>query len=414
MLRGHALSDAVYFTERICGICSMAHGFTAAQLVRQIYHTNLSREATLLQQLMLGAEFLQNHIRHFYLLALPDYMDGQFFSSDSPQQEPSRFSHSEQQQLLEHYNAAIDYSAKCHEMLAIFGGKIPHQHGLSAEGIAVTPTADRRLQFISLLEPVRQFIRNVMLPDTFQLAETYPDYFEIGTRPARFISFGLFDPRYGGSFPSGAFDNFNRTPVKREEITESVSHSWFKESESNPIKADLEKPGAYSWVKAPRYQGLAMEGGPLARKIIASSPGQTLSTGTMARLIARSEETHLIASWMDEWIHEIPEEGRYIEEFGSPLTLTATQMNDAPRGPLLHSVTLKDDHIADYNVITPTTWNFSPKDQQGLPGPVEESLIGTSLAHFNDPPEIGRIIRSFDPCLSCGTHLISIQKESCQ
>jgi hydrogenase large subunit len=74
MMKGRRITDAVYFTQRICGICSMAHGFTAARLVEQIYGMLPTPEMLLLQQAMLGAEFLQNHIRHFYLLALPDYL----------------------------------------------------------------------------------------------------------------------------------------------------------------------------------------------------------------------------------------------------------------------------------------------------------------------------------------------------
>ncbi len=415
MLKGRDIFDAVYLSERVCGICSMAHGFTAANLIRQIYQIKLSREARILEQLMLGAEFLQNHIRHFYLLALPDYMDCQFFTSNPPSQEPSRFSISEQQQLLEHYYAAIDYSAKCHEMQAIFGGKAPHQHGLTAAGITVIPTADHRLQFIALLESVQEFIQEEMLPDAYRLAAIYPDYFEIGTRPARFISFGLFDPSYGGSFLSGVYDNSSILTLKNNQIDENITYAWFKELDSIQ-QPDPEKPGAYSWVKAPRYKSLAFEGGPLARKIISAGLQKTTDkaplTGTMARLVARAEEASLIASWMNKWIHSLPEHGEYIKEFNKPVFQHATQMNDAPRGPLLHSMSVQDNQIASYNIITPSTWNFSPKDEYGQSGPVEEALVGTTINDPGNPVEIGRIIRSFDPCLSCGTHHISIKKES--
>jgi hydrogenase large subunit len=411
MLKDRKARDAVYFTQRICGICSMAHGFTAANLVRRIYGIELSTEATLLQQAMLGAEFLQNHIRHFYLLALPDYLDSQFITVSPSQQKISRFSGTQQQQLAEHYFAAMDYSAKCHEMLAIFSGKTPHQHGLTSEGVTISPTADTKLQFITLLQQVHQFIQTVMLPDVYLLAEVYPNYFEIGTRPERYISFGLFDPRYGGHFPAGIIDNHKLYPVVTDEIKESITYAWYQSSSSEQVVPDPIKPGAYTWVKAPRYQGLPFEGGPLARKIIGSKLKPPFAAGTLARLVARAEEALLISSWMAEWIRNLPEHGEYFKKLNTPIVEQAIQINDAPRGPLLHSMTVKDDSIVTYNIITPSTWNFSPKNEQGYRGPVEEALVGTKIINLDDPVEVGRIIRAFDPCLSCGTHLIDLGKK---
>ncbi|MGE5582906.1 MAG: nickel-dependent hydrogenase large subunit, partial [Bacillota bacterium] len=406
MLKGRHITDAVYFTQRICGICSMAHGYTAARLAGQIYGLELTPEAILLQQAMLGAEFLQNHIRHLYLLALPDYLNPESTPGYTSPREPRRFSQSQQRLLHEHYFAAMDYSAKCHEMLAVFGGKIPHQHGLVSEGVAVAPTAETSLQFLSLLRQVREFIEVSMLPDFYLLAEVYPDYWEIGTRPARFLSFGLFDPALGGHFPPSIADGDKFYPVNVEEISESVYYSWYQNSPEKTAP-DPEKVRGYTWVKAPRYRGMALEGGPLARKIIRSRlDSSSFKTGAMARLVARAEEAALIAVWMEQWMQNLPEHGQYIIPLKTPIRQKAFQYNDAPRGALLHSMSIKEERIESYNVITPSTWNFSPKDEWGQNGPVEEALIGTKIKNTTDPVEIGRIVRAFDPCLSCAPHLI--------
>jgi len=409
MLKGRKVNDAVYFTQRICGICSMAHGVTAANLVRRIYGVTVSKEVSILQQALLGAEFLQNHIRHFYLLVLPDYLDSQFLTASYSKKMTSRFSPDAQQHLAEHYYLAMDYSAKCHEMLAIYGGKIPHQHGLVAEGITLPPNAGNRLQFLSLLAEVRGFIREIMLPDIYLLAETYPDYLEIGTGAARFISFGLFDPRFGGHFPAGIIENHTLHPVLPEEIHESIAHAWYRQVDPSQVLPAPEKASAYTWVKAPRYNGLSFEGGPLARKAIRAYPQPLLKVGTMARLIARAEEADQIAGWIAKWMNDLPEQGKYIQELKTPQQQEAVQINDAPRGPLLHRMTANNEDIASYDIITPTTWNFSPKDETGLRGPVEEALVGTEIVNPEDPVEIGRIVRAFDPCLSCATHLIDLE-----
>ncbi len=405
MMKGRKITDAVYFTQRICGICSMAHGYTAARLVGQIYGLELTPEAALLQQVMLGAEFLQNHIRHFYLLALPDYLDNDSLSATA-RQETSRFSTEQQRLLTEHYFAAMEYSAKCHEMLAIFAGKIPHQHGLVSEGVSVTPNAENRLQFLSLLRQVREFIKSFMLPDVYLLAEVYRDYLDIGSRPARFLSYGLFDPNLGEHFPAGIIDGDEFFPLKVNEIYESIFYSWYQEKGPGKIVPDPEKANAYTWVKAPRYRGLALEGGPLARKIISSRPKEHYPTGTMARLVSRAEEAVLISVWMEKWIKSLPEKGHYIIPLKKPVLPQSVWANDAPRGALLHGMSVKEDQIESYNVITPSTWNFSPKDETEKNGPVEEALIGTTITDPNNPLEIGRIVRSFDPCLTCAAHLI--------
>lgn len=412
MMHGRKVRDAVYFTERICGICSMAHGYTAARLVERIYGIEPAQEIIPLQQAMLGAEFLQNHIRHFYLLALPDYLDSGIINQSlvpaTVPTEKSRFNEPQQRILVEHYFAAMEASRKAHDMLAVFGGKIPHQHGLVASGVAVYPNADRRKQFLSLLQQIREFVVGTMVPDAYLLAQVYPDYLTIGAGPGRFINFGLFDPRFGGYFPPGILGENGLKPVRPEEIGESITFAWYEKTGSE-IQPAPEKPGAYTWVKAPRYQGLAYEGGPLARKLIAaqSSGSGTRNTpiGIMARLAARAEEAALISGWIREWIENLPANGNYIIPLEKPIKTQAFYVNEAPRGPLLHAITATGDTVASYNIITPSNWNFSPKDETGQRGPAETALIG-SRGKPNNFIEPGRIIRSFDPCLSCATHLI--------
>ncbi|HEX3047311.1 MAG TPA: nickel-dependent hydrogenase large subunit [Bacillota bacterium] len=425
MLRGRKVTDAVYFTQRVCGICSMAHGYTAARMVERIYGIEPPPEVILLQQAMLGAEYLQNYIRHFYLLALPDYLDAtpiiNFPAPGGPSPEKSRFTPAQQQFLMEHYLASMEASRKCHEMLAVFGGKIPHQHGLTGAGVTVFPDTERRIQFLSLLQQVQGFIQQIMLPDVYLLAEVYPDYLTIGSGPGTFLSYGLFDPRFGGHFPAGVWNGGQLLLVDPTKITENITFAWYekKDAETSPAP---EKPGAYTWVKAPRYQGLPCEGGPLARKIISglhhgsALPSATGSnsgdaTGVMARLLARVEEATLISGWILDWIKNLPQNGDYISPLEKPVLSQAFYANEAPRGPLLHSVSVSGETITSYDIITPSEWNFSPKDETGARGPAETALIGSKTEPGN-PVEPGRIIRSFDPCLSCATHMISVERRA--
>ena len=79
---------------------------------------------------------------------------------------------------------------------------------------------------------------------------------------------------------------------------------------------------------------------------------------------------------------------------------------DAPRGALGHWVSIQDHRIKNYQMVVPSTWNGSPRDEKGVRGIYEESLIGAPVPDIENPINIVRIIRSFDPCMACAIHLI--------
>ena len=68
---------------------------------------------------------------------------------------------------------------------------------------------------------------------------------------------------------------------------------------------------------------------------------------------------------------------------------------------------MKDGVIDHYQCVVPTTWNCSPKDDREQPGPAEQAIVGTKIRDEENPFEIVRIVRSFDPCLACAVHTIT-------
>ncbi|HEX9185543.1 MAG TPA: nickel-dependent hydrogenase large subunit [Vicinamibacteria bacterium] len=81
-------------------------------------------------------------------------------------------------------------------------------------------------------------------------------------------------------------------------------------------------------------------------------------------------------------------------------------MTEAPRGALGHWVRIGGEAIAHYQVVTPTCWNASPRDDRGVLGPMEKALVGTPIADAERPLEALRVVHSFDPCLSCAVHVM--------
>lgn len=410
IMRNHYVTDAVYLTQRICGICSTAHGAVASYLLDILYDNEILENAQYLRNIMLAADFLQNHIRHFYFFGMPDYV---IMPNSPPFLEQNcsdcRLNSRDNHRMVSHYTEAIKASEKCHQLLTLFGGKAPHQHSFVHGGVASAPTVDKINQSLALIRDIREFIGQCLIPDTDLIARCYEDYFYIGETPGRYLSFGLF--RFGRKnekplWREGILNGSQSSKPNLNLLQEDITYAWYERAQgfnSSDVYPAPYKPEAYSWSKAVLYNGIHYEGGPLARmKLNGLYSG---GTSTMDRTVARSIETELIAELIEKWLTELKPGEPPLRQKKDLALNQAIAVTDAMRGPLLHSAQLQGEQVEFYDIITPTVWNFSPKDKEGKRGPVESALVGT----FLPSPELkyvipGRIVRSFDPCISCATH----------
>lgn len=79
---------------------------------------------------------------------------------------------------------------------------------------------------------------------------------------------------------------------------------------------------------------------------------------------------------------------------------------EAPRGALGHWIQIQNRSIDNYQMVVPTTWNLGPRCANGIPGPLEQALVGVPVADPSSPVEVIRVIHAFDPCIACGVHVI--------
>jgi len=178
IMKGRQITDAVYLTQRICGICSLAHGAVSSYLVDKIYDNEISENAQYLRNIMFAADFLQNHIRHFYIFSIPDYVRMPSHPPFHGQNKADlRLDEKQNRSIAENYFEAVKASQRCHEILALFGGKAPHQHSFLFGGVTAAPTADKINRALALLSSIKEFIHSRMLPDTEIIAHAYNDYF---------------------------------------------------------------------------------------------------------------------------------------------------------------------------------------------------------------------------------------------
>jgi hydrogenase large subunit len=156
-----------------------------------------------------------------------------------------------------------------------------------------------------------------------------------------------------------------------------------------------------------------MEAGPLARMWVNGDYRSGISV--MDRHMARAQEAQKIANAMQNWLSQIVVGGSEYNTFTTPVGKPGVGLTEAPRGALGHWLSIAPSGtkspdgspaIGNYQVITPTCWNASPKDTNGARGAMEQALIGTKVSNAAEPIEVLRVIHSFDPCLSCAVHVM--------
>jgi hydrogenase large subunit len=381
-----------------------------------------------------------------------------------------------------HYLEALDFQKDIMKIRTIFGGKDPHPNWLvggvpcaiNIDGVGANGAINmERLNLVSsLIDRTIAFIDQVYIPDLLAIAGFYKGWmYGGGISGQSLLSYGDIPDKandYSASnllMPRGAIINGDLSKVHEvdltdpEQIKEFIPHSWYKyPNESAGLhpwdgitepnfklgsntKGDrtniqeLDEGAKYSWIKAPRWRGHAMEVGPLARYVVGYAQGNkeiteqinfvlktldvpvTALFSTLGRTAARGLESQWAAGkmryFMDKMIANIKAGDlatANIERWDPetwPSSVKGVGFTEAPRGALGHWLKIEDTKIANYQCVVPTTWNGSPRDEQGNIGAFEAALMNTKVERPEEPVEILRTLHSFDPCLACSTHVIS-------
>lgn len=414
LLNGRDALDAPLITQRICGVCPISHGLTAAQALENVSDWLPPTNARLLRNLTLAANFLQSHILHFYLLASLDYITG----PDIPLW--SRAWKVDMRPGLEgvagNLPAALAARRQAHEMGAVFSGKMPMTNSFLPGGFTAIPTTEDIDRYRQHLIALTEFLRTIYLPDVLSVGKVYDDYFKIGGGTKNLMAYGGFamdDASTSHLFTGGYVKNAKSktgSAFATTDISESVKHSWYadqtegKTPEAGETFPEYPKEGAYSWLKAPRLFGKPFEVGPLARMWVNGDYQRGISV--MDRHVARAQEALKIAEAMTGWLDSITPGQNAFDAGFEQYSGVGVGLLEAPRGALGHWVEISQGKISRYQVITPTCWNASPRDEEDVAGPMEQALIGTPIEDPNQPVEALRVIHSYDPCMSCAVHII--------
>jgi len=470
ILKGRNPLDAQMITQRICGVCPASHAQASALNLDSAFRVTPPDNGRLIRNLILGSNYIQSHILHFYHLAALDYVDItailKYKGKDPnlnrikawakeeleskrpgalapflPRYEGDYIADTEINiAAISHYLKALEMRRKAHEMLALFGGKMPHEMGVVPGGVTEKPTVDKIASYLYRLKEIQEFIDNIYIPDVIAVAKAYPQYFKIGRGVENLLAYGVFEEDSDGTkklLSSGVYFKGRKeiTPLDETKIAEYVKYSRYSSASGrHPSQGETtpqtEKEGAYSWLKAPRYEGQVMEVGPLARMVVThmSSKNEKVSSlisktlkdlnisqsslfSVMGRHAARALECKVVADRCAEWVNALDPSKPVHTPYEIPAEGNGMGLTEASRGALGHWIVIKDRRIENYQCVVPTTWNASPRDDKNQPGPIEQALIGTPIKDINNPIEAVRVVRSFDPCIACAVHIMEGGKE---
>ncbi|MFB6072163.1 MAG: nickel-dependent hydrogenase large subunit [Halobacterium sp.] len=437
-------SDAPQFTQMVCGVCFTCHRQTSILAIedaarRAGVFDGVPPNARLLRDVMEGMFFLWNHAIHLFALAGPDYSDA-VADTGFDRLDPMNG---------DGYLAALDRQRDLLQAFTEFGGRAPHPLTYAPGGTAASPDASDIAEVRSKLrsvsdwlgptDAVPEVVENVRNGDvesetaqglhdivSILLAAKRAGADDFGVGPGRYYANGAFYGTDGDDlvFPRGVYENGERRRPSRtdlvDSLTESTAHSWYTDDSGGPVAEEKppepapDKDDAYSWGKAPRYDGRTMEVGPLARLVAADRDpfdlratlgGDPAASSTLNRLVARAQEALLVRDKLASWLDAIDPAAPYRAEWTDDFSGSGVGFWEASRGALSHWVAVEDGTVTNYQIVTPTLWNLGPRDGDGQPSVFEAAVEGMAVPDPENPLNVMRTIRSFDPCLACSVHV---------
>ncbi|MEK8052019.1 nickel-dependent hydrogenase large subunit [Ideonella sp. DXS22W] len=444
MLSGRAPQDALVIVPRICGICSVSQSAAAARALADAQGIEPPPNGTHALNLMLAVENLADHLTHFYLFFMPDLTRPVYAARPWFNEVQCRFAAG----AGAHARTALAARQRWFEILGTLGGRWPHTHSLQPGGSTRAIDAAERLRLLARLREFQGFLEGTLfgapLDEVAGLADEAAlqawhaadpqrgdlrlfltiaadlGFDRLGPGPGRYLSYGAYaQPEGDFALARGLWHAADARlhPLALNSITEDVTHAWLADgghAARHPAMGltvpDADKPGAYTWNKAPRLAGQVVETGAIARQLASGQPlvrsavarcGGTVYTRVLARLV----ELARVVPMMAGWLAAIQPREPFCVTQPLPDEAEGTGLTEAARGALGHWLRVERGRIAGYQIVAPTSWNFSPRDAAGTPGALEAALEGAPVQPGEATPvAVQHIVRSFDPCMVCTVH----------
>ena len=466
-LKGYDYLTAIQITQRVCGCCPYAHSEAAALAIENALNIELPYNGILLRNIIITSFKIADYLLHFYSLGAIDFINMKaVLAYNGKDEDLIKFKYYLLKELsssnispsilflknyegnylklkelnfiiIKHYLEFFEIYKKLGELIRIFGNKFHHFTSIEPGGVSTIPTGDKIVHFMNLFKDIKSFVQQKYFQDVIEVSKEFKKYFKIGKADSNFLTFNTIKELDGNYVFSGGFSrDFNlEKKVDPYLIVEFQGYSYYKGNGGyKPLELDdlepisyeeFENTKKYSWSRAPRYKGYVVEVGPAALLIntylsginktfnklvdkVNKEVGIVLKdyNSVMGRYLARAIISYHMVDKIEEYINLVKEGEKAITPLPKiPSNKIGVGLTEATRGALAHFIEIGENgFIRNYEMIVPSTWNISPKDDKGEKGILEKMLIGTYVEDEENPIEIARIIRSTDPCLGCAVH----------
>lgn len=429
MLLGRDPRDALTITPRICGICSISQSTAAALALGGAMGLRPTPEGAAMAALIHAVENVADHLTHFHLFFMPDFARPVYAGRNWHPSVVDRFTAMEGGAARQ----AVAARAELLHVMGMLAGKWPHTLAIQPGGVTRAPGAREKVRLAAMLRAFRRYLEEVLfgasLEDFVALTDeagllAWPhgdvalftriaadlDLASMGAGPGRYLSFGAYPLETGPVFARGLWEG-ERRAIDTAHILEDPAHAWMLGGALHPSEGRTEpdeamRDTAYSWCKAPRLAGQTVEVGAIARQVVDGHPlalSLARRGGVLARIGGRLLEIARTQAVMEALVAGIRPGAAYMAQGTLPREGRGEGLCEAARGALGHWLRIEGGRIASYQIIAPTTWNFSPRDVTGTPGPLEQALVGLR-ADGPQPIAVQHVVRSFDPCMVCTVH----------
>lgn len=442
ILAGKAPHDALVYVPRICGICSVSQSVAAARALADLAGVTPPPNGQHVTNLIQATENLADHLTHFYLFFMPDFMRPVYAGQPWHAELQRRFD----PQAGEQTRQAIAARQRWFTLLGTLAGKWPHTQSIEPGGSTRAVEAAERVRLLARVREFRRFLEQQLFGATLEEVAALAsedalwawhaqqpqhgdlrwfltvardlDLAQLGPGPGRYLSYGAYpQPGGGHAQAAGVWRVGGQLSVPdTQSITEDATHAWLADGGAarHPLQGltrpDVDKLQAYTWNKAPRLAGEVVETGAIARQLASQHPlvldvvgrhGGTVFT----RVLARALELARVVPMMESWLQQLRSGEPYCETAGLPDEGQGIGLTEAARGALGHWLVVRGGRIANYQIVAPTSWNFSPRDAAGTPGALEKALENAPVQDGEQTPvAVQHIVRSFDPCMVCTVH----------
>jgi hydrogenase large subunit len=441
ILQGKHPFDALVYVPRICGICSVTQSVAAARALGAACGVEAPPNGVWLTNLMLACENAADHLTHFYLFFMPDFTREVYARQSWHAQALHRFS----TQSGAHAREAVAARQRWMHIMGTLGGKWPHTQSIVPGGSTRNLSGSERFRLGSRVAEMRDFLERVLyaapleevialnselsleqwlhrepLRGDLRLFLTIARDLQLeslGRGPGLTLSYGGFaDPMGEYAMAPGAWDGSTLLPVNTANIAEDAHHAWLADAgvalhpSAGMTLPHMDKPDAYTWNKAPRLDARVLETGAMARQLANGQPliralWERTGGNVVTRVLSRALEMAQLVILAEQCLRAVEPDAPCANDAVLPSEADAFGLCEAARGSLGHWLSIRGGRIANYQIIAPTSWNFSPRDRYGTPGALEAALVGAPVQPGETTPvAVQHIVRSFDPCMVCTVH----------